>query len=108
MSPAILIDCGHYLEARQAVGKEAGNPSDNSQLLQEVIFSYVVPQLDDLSRSQLQEVVYYLQTHVLTSHTLGDVARLLASAVQASPEDLIPTKGIDSAAVGNNESGSDV
>jgi hypothetical protein len=92
VSPAILIDCGRFLSARAAVSAEAGLAPEPSELLQEALFAYVVPQLDDLSKPQLQDIVTFLQENVLKSMTPNEVARLLSSALQVNEKDIRPSK----------------
>ena len=38
VSPAIVIDCGHYLKARQEVSNESGMASERVQMLKEALF----------------------------------------------------------------------
>ena len=92
MAPAILIDCGEYLRLRRTIDTEPGVIPEDDQILQEALFSYVVPQLDDLSNPQLQEIVSYLQAYIFRTHNAVEVARLLAGALQTSADDLVPTK----------------
>ena len=92
MAPAILIDCGEYLRLRRIIDTEPGVNPEDDQILQEALFSYVVPQLDDLSKPQLQEIVSYLHADILKTHNVFEIARFLAGALQIPADDLVPTK----------------
>lgn len=90
ISPAILIDCGNYLRERASLPALSASPDDS--LLREALFAFVVPQLDDLSKSQLQDVARYLNDKVFLTSTQAEVVALLASALQLSRDDIAPPK----------------
>jgi MoxR-like ATPase len=84
LGPAILIDCGAYLQARLAGGEH-----DRDKVLSEAISAFVLPQLDDLSRPQQLDVMRYLADEVLSGWEPLQVAQLLATTFRASPEEML-------------------
>jgi hypothetical protein len=85
LGPAILIDCGVYLGKRLSL-EEGG---DLDQALGEAVSAFVLPQLDDLTRPQQAKVLHYLTSEVFISWQSQEVARLLASTFEASPQELV-------------------
>jgi MoxR-like ATPase len=84
LGPAILIDCGQYLQERLGFGEP-----DPEVAMAEAIAAFVLPQLDDLSRPQQVAVMRHLSARVLPAASLKSVAELLASTFQASAAELL-------------------
>ncbi len=55
-----------------------------------MLFAFIFPQLDDLSRPQLREVVKYLHRRVLRGMSLAVVVRVVAEAMQTPVQEITP------------------
>jgi MoxR-like ATPase len=95
LGPAILIDCGRYLEQRLPLGE----PADGEAALAEAVSAFVLPQLDDLSPRGQAEVMRHLRDHVLPEFSRRQIAELLADTFQTSAEDLLERDAAERAAL---------
>jgi MoxR-like ATPase len=74
LGPAILLDVAGYLRERLALG----NASEDD-VFAEALIAFVLPQLDDLSRSQQSAVVMFTKEHLLTGWTQPRLTGLFAA-----------------------------
>ena len=82
------------LARSEYAAKRAAGEIENADL-EAALLAFVLPQLDDLSRSQQVEITKYLQKNVLKGLTAIRAARIVADTFHAAPEDLMPEESPD-------------
>ena len=90
LGPAILLDVAAFVRERLRI-----SPNQIDAALEAALLAFVLPQLDDLSRSQQVEITKYLQKNVLKGLTAIRAARIVADTFHAAPEDLMPEESPD-------------
>jgi hypothetical protein len=90
LGPAILLDCATFVRERcspAARGPVTGEPGIVA--IRDAIRAFVVPQLDDLTPTQLGSIVRYLAQEALKGMTREEIARLFADSLGMRLEDLL-------------------
>jgi MoxR-like ATPase len=92
LGPAILLDCARYVQARRALGTPVNSEggSERETFVGEAIGAFVLPQMDDLTPRQLQDVVRYVHQKVLAGKRIEDTVRMFATGLGVAARELMP------------------
>jgi MoxR-like ATPase len=90
LGPAILLDVAAFARERLTL-----IPADVEAAIGDGLAAFVLPQLDDLSRSKQVEVTAFLSEHVLKGWDRSRVAELVAETFHLAPADLVLPDELD-------------
>lgn len=95
LGPAILLDAGKYIRARVHLHGNAGDWTWMRAVLREALYSFVLPQLDDLPLHQLQDIVGHVHRATMQGQGLDETLHLFAEGTQLTPIQLQPASTDD-------------